>query len=324
MRAQFEGLKRTKHPVLDPQPQPLALLGTDTGRLVGTGSDNPAAAKLAILKAVKIIQKEAGVSIAIRRFSVINQVHRDTCIQHPPNIPISTDTPSLAQVGAATLGASLDLDGFSAAHRDSANFDRSLFVGLPWRAPHEACCAEIYSTGKMNLPGSRRSRDLLKSYSQMAPEMLRMSDNPELINMFPKHLHEIHRPRERAEKTQAEKQAESARMWKDDDDDDDAAVVNRLETARRRMQLVDGGGSTGVNKKRHQKGGFVALGARGKKSKVAEMEEDGGAKDDDAGGDAEADVGDMGDMGDMGGMGGMGGMGDIGAFGESIFGDLFG
>ena len=96
-----------------------------TGRLVGTGSNNPAASKLSMLRAVKQIQVEAGVSIAIRRYTVINQV------------------------GAASLGARLDLERFGSQHRDSAHFDRKLFVGLPWRAQelhrHSIC---VLSTEK--------------------------------------------------------------------------------------------------------------------------------------------------------------------------------
>ena len=207
------------------------------------------------------------------------------------------------------MGANLDLDAFSASHRDSANFDRALFVGLPWRAPHEAVCSEIYSTGKMNLPGSRRERDLLNSYSRMAPEMLRMSNHPEMINLFPAHLHEFHRPKERAEKSQAERHAEASKIWNDDDDDEDAKVLNRLENARRRMALVDGT-TSGGNKRRNQRSGFVALGAKKKKGKAVEVEEEEGEKEEEEGGGEDVDfAGEMDDIGDMG---------------EAIFGEIFG
>lgn len=158
----------------------------------------------------------------------------------------------------------------------------------------------------MNLPGSRRERDLLKSYAQMAPEMLRMSANPEMMHCFPAHLHGVHRPKEKPEKSQAQKHAESARaaslMWngQDEEEDDDAAVINRLESARMRMQLVDG--TTGGSKKRHQKADFVALGGSRKKSKA-----EGPADGDDGGGGVAGEGVDLGDI-----MEG------------AIFGDIFG
>ena len=49
-------------------------LFADTGRVVGTGCNNPTAAKLAVIRALKAISTEAHVHVAVRRFAVINQV----------------------------------------------------------------------------------------------------------------------------------------------------------------------------------------------------------------------------------------------------------
>ena len=215
-----------------------------TGRLVGTGSNNPAASKLSILRAVRQIQIDAGVSIAVRRFSVINLV------------------------GAGTLGARLDLAAFSAAHRDAANFDRKLFVGLPWRAPNEACCAEIYSTGKMNLPGARRERDMINSYARMACEMLRMSDTPKLINLFPPELWDAHKPKEKI-KTTAEKKRVVEDMWNDKQTGDEC-LMDDLQRARDKLTGLHSSG-TAAGKKRQQieQGGFVVLGGKRNKKPAA-------------------------------------------------------
>ena len=63
------------------------------------------------------------------------------------------------------------------------------------RAAHTACaCAEIYSTGKANLPGSTRQRDLLSSFSRMVSELLRHSDRPEMCDLIPEHLRLCHQP----------------------------------------------------------------------------------------------------------------------------------
>lgn len=45
-----------------------------TGRVVGTGCNNPTAAKLAVVRALKAMSTEAHVHVAVRRFAVINQV----------------------------------------------------------------------------------------------------------------------------------------------------------------------------------------------------------------------------------------------------------
>jgi len=55
--------------------------------------------------------------------------------------------------------------------------------------------AEIYSTGKANLPGSTRQRDLLTSFSRMVSELLRHSNRPDVCECIPERLRLCHRPR---------------------------------------------------------------------------------------------------------------------------------
>jgi hypothetical protein len=119
-------------------------------------------------------------------------------------------------VGAVSIDAKLDCDAFASTHSATSHYDRASFVGLAWRPGGEsiccgacfacrvgfllrsrrACaCAEIYSTGKANLPGSTRQRDLLISFSRMVSELLRHSDRPEVCDLVPVHLRLCHRPR---------------------------------------------------------------------------------------------------------------------------------
>ena len=55
--------------------------------------------------------------------------------------------------------------------------------------------AEIYSTGKANLPGSTRQRDLLTSFSRMVSELLRHSNRPDVCERIPERLRMCHRPK---------------------------------------------------------------------------------------------------------------------------------
>ena len=64
------------------------------------------------------------------------------------------------------------------------------------RSRGPCACAEIYSTGKANLPGSTRQRDLLTSFARMVSELLRHSDRPEVRDRLKPHLRLCHRPRE--------------------------------------------------------------------------------------------------------------------------------
>lgn len=56
-------------------------------------------------------------------------------------------------------------------------------------------CAEIYSTGRANLPGSTRERALLHSFAHMLPELLRHSDRKDVLERIKDELKEAHRPR---------------------------------------------------------------------------------------------------------------------------------
>ena len=54
--------------------------------------------------------------------------------------------------------------------------------------------AEIYSTGKANLPGSTRQRDLLSSFARMVGELLRHSNRADVCERVPERLRLCHRP----------------------------------------------------------------------------------------------------------------------------------
>ena len=101
-----------------------AVLLADTGRLVGTGTSGAMAARLAMARAQRQLAVEAGVYLNVCNFSIINQV------------------------GAVSLRATLNCEGFASAHSSTSHFDRNSFVGLAWRPPDEDVCCEIYSTGR--------------------------------------------------------------------------------------------------------------------------------------------------------------------------------
>jgi len=142
-----------------------------TGRFVGTGCSGPMAARLAILKAARQLAVEAGVHVVLRKFAVINQV------------------------GAVSIDAKLDCEAFASTHSATSHYDRASFVGLAWRPGGEPICCEIYGTGRANLPGSTRQRDLLVAFSRMVSELLRHSSKPEVRALLKAHLQQCHRPR---------------------------------------------------------------------------------------------------------------------------------
>ena len=161
-----------------------------------------------------------------------------------------------SQVGAVALGASLDCDMFADAHSADSHFDKSSFVGLAvcmirsnqlvlvhdacvlscaqWRPSRETICSEAYSTGKMNLPGSRRERHMLNSFARMAPELFRFSSKPEGEMLFDQDLRDAQRvvsrvPKRAAEEcsgnyasgSRAPKKAKASSLWDDDDNECD-------------------------------------------------------------------------------------------------------
>lgn len=140
-----------------------------TGRLVGTGARGPMAARLAIMKAQRQLAEEANVHVRITKFEVINSV------------------------GAVSLDATLNCDAFASAHSSTSHFDRDSFVGLAWRPPGEAICCEVYSTGRANLPGAVTERALVRSFSRMLGELSRFTNQPQIADMLPEELRNLHR-----------------------------------------------------------------------------------------------------------------------------------
>jgi TATA-box binding protein (TBP) (component of TFIID and TFIIIB) len=72
---------------------------------------------------VRQLAVEAGVFLRVARFECINIV------------------------GAMNLQATLNCAAFAQAHKSSAHYDKSSFVGLAFRPPGEKCVVEIYSSG---------------------------------------------------------------------------------------------------------------------------------------------------------------------------------
>ena len=156
---------------------------------MGTGTTGSIAARTAIVRAQRQLALEAGIHLKIQSFQIKNTV------------------------GAVSLRASFNCDGFASAHSADAHFDPDSFVGLAWRPPRESLCCgalalpctiasaklsvcaftEIYSTGKGNLPGSVAQRQLLDSFSRMLPELLRFSSAHTLLAKIPDELQRAHR-----------------------------------------------------------------------------------------------------------------------------------
>ena len=99
-------------------------------------------------------------------------------------------------VGAAALQATLNCDAFASAHSNDSHYDAKSFVGLAWRPAGECICCEVYSTGRANLPGSTRERDLQTSFFRMLPELLRFSSSNRLVEMFPEEVRMVHHQKE--------------------------------------------------------------------------------------------------------------------------------
>ena len=62
----------------------------------------------------------------------------------------------------------------------------------------DVMCAEVYSTGRANLPGSRREREMLSSWSRMVAQLLMHSDKPETVELVPEYLRDVHKPSDAA------------------------------------------------------------------------------------------------------------------------------
>ena len=194
-----------------------------TGRLVGTGCSGPMAARMAILKAARQLAVEANVHVHIRKFSVINQVGA-------VGIDAKLDCDAFASTHSATshydrasfVGARVHDTQTIAGHaRAPAALTAlpelpqalrggqvvSLYAAKLCASPptdynpcaasdaHDPRTCAQYSTGKANLPGSTRQRDLLSSFARMVSELLRHSDKPKVCERIPEHLRICHRPR---------------------------------------------------------------------------------------------------------------------------------
>ena len=122
-----------------------------TGKLVGTGTNGSAAARVAIMMAVRQLALEAGVFLYVDEFKVINSV------------------------GTCSLGVNVNCEAFANANSGEVHYDRSSFVGMAWRPPNEPICVECYGTGRLNIPGARRRRDLIDAFGRLLPRLLTYS-----------------------------------------------------------------------------------------------------------------------------------------------------
>ena len=75
-------------------------------------------------------------------------------------------------VGAANLWATVNCAGFATTNNDTVHYDRKSFVGFTWRPHGSPICAEVYSTGKVNIPGGRRHQDVLTGYANLVPQLV--------------------------------------------------------------------------------------------------------------------------------------------------------
>ena len=172
--------------------------------------------------------------------------------------PLSSCWKVINQVGAVSLHANLNCDQMANSHTSTAHYDKNSFVGLAWRPPAESVCCEIYSTGRANLPGSTRERELLKSFARMLPQLLLHSDHPERIELCAPHLRDCHKPDERvlasnavvhnagASKHNKKKEAKIRDIFDDDMEDDDAlpplVATTSLDMTDADDTLLDGMG----------------------------------------------------------------------------------
>jgi hypothetical protein len=116
-------------------------------------------------------------------------------------------------VGAAALQATLNCDAFASAHSNDSHYDSKSFVGLAWRPAGESICCEVYSTGRANLPGSTRERDLQASFFRMLPELLRFSSSNRLVEIFPEDVRVMHRQNEATAHYTHEAPRASGSLW---------------------------------------------------------------------------------------------------------------
>ena len=124
-----------------------------TGKIVGTGSRGPTSARLAIMMAIEKLAREADIHLRVKDFEIKNLV------------------------GTVQLGATVNCEGLARKYSITAHYDRSSFVGLAWRPFKKGLCCEVYSTGRMNLPGACTHAQLLSQFIQIHPILLRFSSS---------------------------------------------------------------------------------------------------------------------------------------------------
>jgi TATA-box binding protein (TBP) (component of TFIID and TFIIIB) len=128
-----------------------------TGKIVGTGSRGPTSARLAIMMAIEKLAREADIHLRVRDFEIKNLV------------------------GTVELGATINCEGIAREFSIETHYDRSSFVGCVWRpfkfTKNKKLCLELYTAGRMNLPGAFNHSSLLEQFSIVHPTLLRFSSS---------------------------------------------------------------------------------------------------------------------------------------------------
>lgn len=172
-----------------------------TGKILGTGSRGPTSARLAIMLTLLKLSQEAGIHLRERDFQIKNLV------------------------GMVSLGATINCEGLAKANNAKTGYDRQSFVGLSWRPFDSGICCEVYSTGKMNLPGASTHTQLLQQFSIMHPTLLRFSSHQrrnDVVELVAPSVGSVEQLLKRKKPNAAVTSTEtnSTTMQKDENDDD--------------------------------------------------------------------------------------------------------
>ena len=191
------------------------------------------AARLAILKAARQLAVEADVHVVLRKFAVINQVGAVSidakldCEAFASTHSATSHYDRASFVGLAwrpggepiCCGALISRHSnlYRSSHACCVLAQR--FTGRVWKlgsnlkhalnvflkrpalrthrtGPFHQTAWVYLVTGRANLPGSTRQRDLLVAFSRMMSELLRHSSKPEVRALLKAHLQQCHRPRQ--------------------------------------------------------------------------------------------------------------------------------
>ena len=190
------------------------------------------AARLSIMRAARQLAVEADIHLHVRNFRVVNQVgaasidarldcdafasthsatsHFDRAsfvglAWRPPkesiccgacarvHTPRTSPLPPILKTVCALRVARAEI--YATGDERNVFFYAHTRLHAHTRAPTHADRLHSRATGRANLPGSTRERDMLSSFARMLPELFRHSDRADVLERIPKHLRDAHRPR---------------------------------------------------------------------------------------------------------------------------------